>query len=936
MGTSFQYTLKEGFLDEIRFGGTRVRINEKLEAIVENKKLSFKLVSGISNFKSKDKLNVRISNKVNEFINKHKTLKKPPYIGHVYKTDSNWAIIRTIHIKFLSKKEIFPYLYYNIWILDEQKKYKKINVCFELEFQRILSGNFQKNKKIVEAGIPKSFGKLVNFKDKFFRIDCLNKIKIFFEHSSTSFEEFEWSIKNNKIRLKYSKKPMKRIDILKFTKPDILLSHKKEIQDAEFNKLHFFLEKNNWLGILAILTTHFSEKEIYRPTNIRMFKEFLSFSKISFFEDKHQNDTENKSDIIVYKSDEFQLSNKTHFDKITSDSKINSEILEEYLEALTLNFSNCKNTLREVFFILPNNSPEISLLAVPFIRYSRGYPLINNKNIDSNIISTKTVLKIIYLINTDLEKEKEQILLKENYQIHKIKGNSKEEFVFNLQNTFIKTKCIDYLVSSYFLVPEKLKRLDEKTISFDDDIIHQRKEIIAALDSSERKKIKSLVQNVVSVEEFVQLSYDLSTNLNQNLISQIFDIYQFTKDFHITYKKNKFKLTNPYNYNGFHGVFIDLNSRIPNLIGPIVYASYRSLVLIPCNLKKLNEEGFTKIKYLYENNTNAFARNELVKRKNKIEKIVLSGWIDFFYSLLKNKEVASSKLDSEVGLGYITIFLPSTKVPYECLFLDKFTLGSLFSTGRIPIEDSTKCLKIVNNCFRQFIYPRPKPHTLSLIPYLNRTPEEKAHTEFITYIVKSIFSPFEKSKVSRFASIYKPTDLANTLQLLLEASSFFFWGHGGIDWIELRGQTPHLELTTDVLESCHFLRPEFVILGSCNTAASLDNNKVENLAQFFLKKGFLGICASFWKIDITTAIYGILNVLFKIGEGNSLSAIIRKCKYSNTEHFPEVFIYFGDPTYRTDFYYENERIELQESIRKTIKNSFKSTENLEFRVKEIT
>jgi len=256
--------------------------------------------------------------------------------------------------------------------------------------------------------------------------------------------------------------------------------------------------------------------------------------------------------------------------------------------------------------------------------------------------------------------------------------------------------------------------------------------------------------------------------------------------------------------------------------------------------------------------------------------------------------------------------------------------------SRIPIEDSNQCLKIVNHSFRQFIYPKPQPHTLSLIPYLNRHPIERAYTEFISYVVKSTFSSFESSKISRFSSIYEPTDLTNTLKLLLETSTFLFWGHGGIDRIELRGQEPFLELTTNMLESCRFKRPEFAIFGSCNTAASSNKRNNENLAQFFLKKGFLGVCASFWKIDISTAIYGILNILFKMGEGNSLAAIIRKCKYSNTKHFPEVFISFGDPTYRTEFFYENERSDFQKSIKKLTDRSYKSTNNAEFRIERIS
>jgi len=666
MGTTVQYTLKNGFLDEIRFDGTRVRINEKIEALTEDNKIQFQLVSGISNLSVKEKLNSQISKKITDFVQKHKSLQKLKYIGHIYKTDNDWAIIRTIHIKYQDKERIKPFLLYNIWIIDEQKKYNKINVIFELEFQKIMSGTFRQNKKIVQAGIPKKIERISNFHDKFLRIDFLNKINLFLEHSYTTFEEVEWSINNNRIELKYSRKPIIKDDLLKIYQPDIVLSHKKEIQDAEFNKLHFYLEKDNWLGLFAILTTFFSRKEKIRPHNIRMFKEFHSFSKISFIEDRHRIHTKNSKDIVVYKSGEFQLSNETHDKIISSESQLNSEILEDYLEALTVNFSNCREIMNEVLFILPKNEPVISLLALPFIRYCRGYPLINNENIVRKIFSKNTILKTIFLLNTSFDKDQEKELLNANYKIIKIKGKSKDEFAFNLHNAFIKTKCSDYLVSSYFLVPEEIIKLNENIKPMDkevDDIILPREEVVESLDVKGRSILKSLFRNNLSTVKFVKLSYDLSDFISDKIVSQILDIHQFTKDFQISYDKNTFRFTNPHNYNGFHAVFIDLNEKIPNLLSPIIYSSYRSLSLIPCNLKEINKEGFSKIKFLYENDTNTVARTEMSKGKSKLEEIVHSKWVKFLKGLLEDKKASSAKLNSEVGLGYITLFLPSTKIP---------------------------------------------------------------------------------------------------------------------------------------------------------------------------------------------------------------------------------------------------------------------------------
>ena len=932
MGMSLQYTMNKGFIDEIRIEGTRVRINEKLETTLNSRNIQLEFISGIKEFKPKVNLKKDILDKVNQFIKKHKSLKKPKYIGHIYAVDNKWVVVRTIHVSFSNKSSIFPYLYYNIWILDEQKDFKKINVKFELEFQRILSGNFQNNIKTIEAGFPQKSGKLDTLSGKFFRIDFQNKIKLFFEHKKSSFEELNWSINKDKIQLIYSKHAKKRDNISNFTKPDLFLSHKNEIQDTEFNNLHFYLNKNNWLGVLAILSSHFSEKEKHLPNKIRAFKECHSFSKILFLDENQQMYINDRKEILVTESNDFSINLGIEYTKVQTNSNTNSEILEDYLNELNKNFSKCKNLQREIIIILPDNSPEISLMTAPFIRYCRAFPLINSEDIVSRVISKRTLLKAVFLVNTKLTKEETQILLDNNYQIHKITGKSKDELLFNLQTIFMKIKCVDYLISSYFLVPEEIVRININKVSFKQDILKQREELVLQLNDDEKSKLSTLLQEEISNEEFLQISYDLAINFNQNLLNKTLDIYQFVKDFHIIYEEDKIIFCNPRNYGSFHAVFLDLNSKIPSLIGPVVYSCFKGLFIIPCNLKLLNKEGFTKIKYLYENSTNVLAKKELEKRKNRIDSIISTKWVNFINCLFQDEESKESKLSSETGLGFITIFLPSSKVPYECMYLGDYTIGSLFSIGRIPTGNPEVCLEIVNNCFKQYISPKPKPHTLSLIPYLDRTAEEKAHTEFLTHIAKTIFSIFENSKMSRVASIYEPTDLANTIQLFLECSSFFFWGHGNSDSIELRGQKPYLKLSIDVLENCNFIRPEFVVLGSCNTASGTKTEEIQNLAFFFLKKGFMGICASIWKIDITTTIYGILNILFKLGDGYSLSSIIRKNKYLKTEHFPEVFVTYGDPTYRSDFYYDDERIRFKEAIKRMLEEPFKSSEGFEFNI----
>ncbi len=923
------YSFVNDFLQGIRIRGTRVNIDEiiKIETITEER------IETSSSFIINDKLNLKDLSKFAQnavqYYNKEVQSKVGPCVCHVYTYNDDFAVIRTIHDGYKKESDIYPLIFYNIWIYGDSKDISSILVDFRIPFGNIGVGTYQTSNELRRIETLKYKGHFDNFKEKYFSILHRNKLDLTIDHNSSRFLDCSWYINKRTIQLTYRKNLEPENFTVDFTKSDLIFyCNSIQLKKQNFSNYHFKIDNTDWISAVAILSINNTKKDLVFSLQNKAFKRKSDFSKIVFLDELQNSDKVKR--MYYKKSCDFETPSSNNYNLLSFDAQTNADLLIEILSDIIKIYSQDMVINFDMFFVLPSNKPKLALLSTPLIRYSYGYPVLYSDCYVQKILNTPISTKQIIFVDVEPSIKEEQVFLKNGYKLHIIRKNDFEETLYELHSFYLKMLCLDFLITSYSIIPENAESLFNKNHEHKEDFIKERKEIIDLLDDHYSKELKFCIESGISKEEFLTNHFSLIERLPETLFSKLLFLGQFIQDFEIEYDKERIFLTNPGNLNAQHFAFFDINCTLSSQIAIAIYSSYKGILTIPFDCTKLHL-NISEYSEQLSNSKNLNESRELLYSYGcHISDAVSSIWFHFLKAIIgDDQETTLLKLTKEVGLGYFTLFLPSSTTLYETMIIFNYALGAIFSTGRIPVENSYDCLELVNYCLRATIFPKPDPHILSIIA----TPDFH-ESEYVNYITEKLFSCFAEVD-SKTLILMSPENIPNINDRMKESSILFLWVHGDSNnffFESINGDISSISIES--IKACSFLRPELAILNSCETGGFVESlNKSSNMSVALLKKGYLGVCAPFWKIDLGTAIYGNFLLLNKLVSGFSLSSILRYAKLHKKSYFMEIYVYFGDPEYTPDTYYQTEITKLKQTTIELYYTSFEASNKDVYKMK---
>lgn len=430
---------------------------------------------------------------------------------------------------------------------------------------------------------------------------------------------------------------------------------------------------------------------------------------------------------------------------------------------------------------------------------------------------------------------------------------------------------------------------------------------------------------------------------SKKFIWRILDIGCITKNavYNYNVEKKKYEIFQSTSTDEPHIVFYDPNLSVGSFIALSVYATYRGSFLIPFNRsiiekksimslsRNLNNKIRSQNGIIKETDIYIFKRN-IKEYGDLISGLIEEKWQEFLFRCIgRSNFQEEKKLKLRVGLGYVTLFINRQDFFYEGLRIENQQFGALFNIGRIPSDNSMNCMKIVNNSFQRWLSPRPSWFTFSLISLF----ENPSYSEILRDITADLFSVFNTIEAKK-AKVKIPTkqNISEILTLVEKSSNLLIWSHGNTDYIKIQDGKEIVDIfDLERLSDMNFNNPELAILNSCRTGGvSKYAGRTLNVANILMNRGFNGILAPFWFVDVGTASDFTLNFLTNIIFGVSASTIVRRGKLFDSSNFPETYVYYGDPTYMSESFYPHECTKISKHYHKMMKKKYLSANGKQF------
>lgn len=953
---------KTGFIQGFSLEGIKISLKEKICLSSENnKQLQLKFTGLFLNDDYKANENPSVFEEgIVRFLRERGVYNSNLHFC-IWTHKDEFALIRIISISF-PKEDIFPLIRYKIYTIGDEIRYPKIEVKFttQVSTTRWLLKNLGKFYRTPPRfSIPGPFiSDLRNLVLQFYYKDRPNLV---FLHEHSRFQRFKYRLKEQTVELIYlaNTSNFKEFDdLLKFDDLAITLEIGEEMR--QYDNSHFVIDEKDWITAFAILTTFTSKKEIEFPLNRRARRRAISFSKISFekctssFTPQYykkeriyyifceKNSTKNKQCKIQYK----------HLLQAKPEDR-----LEECISYLQEIDKENHPTKFETIFVLKAD-PQIALTTAPFIRYSLGYPLFESDKIMEKLQLLNVPSKKIYFIGIEPNQNLCKFLEENDYQYKEPSfPKKKDKLLRHIQNEFLIQLTSDILYSNYGYLSEKDKINIEDTIdkisnnsfknqplTFKEDIFKERLNLIKEFPNKVKSYIGYLYENNIDENLFFKYNNKLVNSIRsiENLnyvISRTLEIGRLVENIVYRMEGDEYQLCLSTKLEEPHFILYQNKMSLGSLIALSTFATFRCLFLVPLKENTIHHKQIVKkTKNLFktikiEGNVITTKRLEYIKKMldnygKDLSVIIDSNWTKFISRYIGEHNFEDvKKLSIIKGLGYISLFIESHELYYEVLNFKNKQLGVLFAIGRIPTNDSIECMEIVNHTFKKWIGPRPIWRALSIISLFKNSNS----SEIISKITNDFFEIFNKiNKNSAFIINPVKSNLSKLMKIIAKFSILLIWCHGNTNTLLLEDTHGIVKkLNLEELSSIKFENPEIVLLNACKTGGLKDvAEKPINVCTTLLNKGFLGVCAPFWIVDIESAADLTLNFLTKYIYGFSIADILRLGRYHDPSHFYETYVYYGDPTYTSGAFYPHEIEEVEQFFKRIREKTYKTSNGM--------
>ncbi len=849
----------------------------------------------------------------------------------------------------VSKEIIFVRLVYNIVLPNKtqaagytfllitysEKLKAKIKIEFSLEFVEIWMGKIGFPRKL---GIPLPSGESINPEKHTFLINYRDKLSLnLFNTKEKPATKVMWQLEDNNAKLAYyfdvkslGLEDLNSLNCRKIVYPYLHVNLESYLFSPKFTSFEFHINEKDWISLIAIMSIQFTDRK--SPFNLPIRNRMMNFSKVKLFKEVLSNK------IKIYKAD----------DVITTINTTNSEKeveFDEIIKELT-HSTNCQQTYRTMF-VFTKNKPNTALMAIPLMRYLQGKPCFYTKNKHKFESQISKMIKRIYFIDLIPHNDIKKLLQQKSIRYQIISARNDHKTIRLINDEFAKIIAIDSLLASYWRIPtNKLGTL----VSQDKDKYPQRLDIVKKLPKRFQSLLRPVALQKIDEKEFNDLRFKLYSFPIQDFIPMLF---KFANDVFISltlaYSDKEAFFKNSGKRDFYHFTMIDPESELHEIMCASIYAGYRGYFLLSIDRRQIeqNHNAFNKrilqIDSLLLENKITLIKDRLKRYSNTVSIIIRPYIQDFILELCTkdNDAIEQQKIIGQ-GLGYITFFVPPDETFYEAITLqNKIRISKNFSIGRMPLIDSEISSTMVSNTFNQFIGYKKDFSLYSLHDLVY-----KGSTDFAVAYTKELFQIFSKLGIKSKIFINTSADekdLSNIISDLDTYSMFLFWGHGSPDLLFLQSIKKHTEsneevylhkeLNDEFLSELNFISASVAFLNACLAGRTYKRRDYMNLSTFLISKGYMGVASSFWQIDTESAVFVLMNTLFKMILGFSIPSVLRSLKNKEFGLLSEFYIYYGDPTFVIDEFYESE-IQLVEKNAKKLKKQILEFRNMKFKVIE--